>query len=85
MLPRAVETEINLLLRRVFLSEVDLVGVKTIQLKRNKRGTSPGLGLLPRRPRAAHDRWLILNMQLFNSAGGWNQLLSRQQIQQFHR
>jgi hypothetical protein len=39
--------------------------------------------------RAAADRsgdpWLVLNLQLFNFAAGWNQLLAREQAQQFTR
>jgi hypothetical protein len=33
--------------------------------------------------RRSGDPWLILNMELFNFSGGWNQLLARQQAQQF--
>jgi hypothetical protein len=38
----------------------------------------------PRRNNAANP-WLILNLALFNCAGGWSQLVARQQAQQFGR
>jgi hypothetical protein len=40
---------------------------------------------LPRRSRPAHNRWLILNLLRFNFAGGWSQLIARQQTQPFTR
>jgi hypothetical protein len=41
--------------------------------------------ILSRRSGAAHDRWLVLNLQQFNFASGWRQMLARQQAQQFSR
>ena len=32
-----------------------------------------------------HNPWLVFNLEPFNLAGSWNQLLIRQQVQQFNR
>ena len=37
------------------------------------------------RQAAAHNPWLVFNLEPFNLAGSWNQLLIRQQAQQFNR
>ena len=38
-----------------------------------------------RRSRAPHNPWLILSVELFNFAGGWSQMIARQQAQQLTR
>jgi hypothetical protein len=38
-----------------------------------------------RRTPTLHDPWLTMNMHLFNFNSGWNQLLLREQIQQFSK
>jgi len=64
--------------------DIDLVVVKANQLTQTKKQGRPvRLGLFSRRSRTAHDRWLIFSMHRFNSAGGWEELLARQQAQQF--
>jgi len=64
------------------LPHVDLVGVKTNRLTSFNRART-----FSRRARArsTHNRWLVLNLERFNFGGGWNELLARQQIQQFRR
>jgi hypothetical protein len=39
--------------------------------------------IFSRRSATAHNRWLLLNMQMFNFASGWNQIVARAQTQQF--
>ena len=41
--------------------------------------------LFGRRPRTAHNPWLIFNIEVFNFEAGWSQLLAKQQAQQFGR
>ena len=37
------------------------------------------------RQATAHNPWLVFNLEPFNLADSWNQLLMRQQAQQFKR
>jgi len=37
------------------------------------------------REATAHNPWLVFNLEPFNLAGSWNQLLMRQQAQQLNR
>jgi hypothetical protein len=41
--------------------------------------------IFSRRSTPPHDRWLVLNLELFNFAAGWSQLLAKEQMQQFSR
>ena len=51
----------------------------------NKERSSRIRRFLLRRANTAHDPWLVFNLERFNLADGWNQLLMRQQAQQFNR
>jgi len=41
--------------------------------------------IFSRRLRAAHNPWLILNMELFNFGNSLSQIIARQQVQQLGR
>jgi hypothetical protein len=55
--------------------------MKNSVITQNKEGSSRMRRFLLRRANTAHDPWPVLNLELFNLAGGWNQ----QQAQQFNR
>ena len=52
--------------------------MKTLTPRQSKRRR-----IFSRRSATAHNRWLLLNMQTFNFASGWNQIVARAQTQQF--
>ena len=52
-------------------------------MKTNKPKSANFWRIFSRRSTGAQDPWLILNMQLFNFAAGWSQLLARQRARQF--
>jgi hypothetical protein len=54
-------------------------------MKTNKPKRAGGRRLFSRRATTAQDPWLIFHIQHFNLAGGWSQLLMRQQARQFSR
>jgi hypothetical protein len=41
--------------------------------------------MFSQRRTTAHNPWLVMNLELFNFAGGWNQLVANAQAQQFQR
>jgi hypothetical protein len=54
--------------------------MKTTKFKRANRWR-----IFSRPSTTARDQWLILNLELFNFGGGWNQLLAREQAEQLGR
>ena len=52
--------------------------MKTPKPRQSRRGR-----IFSRRSATAHNRWLLLNMQMFNFASGWNQIVARAQTRQF--
>jgi hypothetical protein len=54
-------------------------------MKTNKPNRANLWRISSRRSTRTHNPWLIFNMQLFNFAGGWSQLLAKKQAQQFGR
>ena len=58
--------------------------MKDLVVNQNKQ-RSPRLRRCLLRQATAHNPWLVFNLEPFNLAGSWNQLLIRQQPQQFNR
>jgi hypothetical protein len=54
-------------------------------MKTNKPKRANRRRIFSRRSTTADNPWLIFNMHLFNVAGGWSQLLAKEQAQQFGR
>jgi hypothetical protein len=52
--------------------------MKTLTPRQSKRRR-----IFSRRSSSTPNRWLLLNMQTFNFASGWNQIVARAQTQQF--
>jgi hypothetical protein len=52
--------------------------MKTLIPRQSKRRR-----IFSRRSSSIPNRWLLLNMQTFNFASGWNQIVARAQTQQF--
>jgi hypothetical protein len=59
--------------------------VKNSIVTQNKERSSRTRLLLLRRANTANDLLLVSNLERFNLAGGWNQLLMWQQVQEFNR
>jgi hypothetical protein len=54
-------------------------------MKTNKLKSANLWRIFSRRSTTAHDPWLIVNLEHFNFAGGWSQMIARQQAQHFRR
>jgi hypothetical protein len=61
------------------LAETHMI-MKTTKPKRVNRWR-----ILSRRSNAAHNPWLILNLELFNFGGSLSRVVAREQAQQFGR
>ena len=58
--------------------------MKDAVVNQNKQSSSRLRRCLLRQA-TVHNPWLVFNLEPFNLAGSWNQLLMRQQAQQFNR
>lgn len=67
----------------ISFAHVDLVTVKTIQSSRPTDRSKTRR--FSRRWRTSHDRWLLLNMEVFNFHRGMSRVIARQEAQQFAR